>query len=187
MLLHWPNPHVPLAETLGALAHARRMGLARHIGVSNFTVALIEETVALCPEPLVCNQVEYHPYLGQGAVKHACERHGMAMTAYSPLGRSALLADATLLTGGWFGPGQLVGRTAEDTERRGVREYDRTGRVAHDHAARHRVIDRREIALLPGHHRSRPVPPRDRDVGDASRRLPACGVEGVSGLMSRKY
>src|SRR6201981_3717497 len=43
LLLHWPNPHVPLAETLGALAHAKRLGLARHIGVSNFTVALIEE------------------------------------------------------------------------------------------------------------------------------------------------
>jgi diketogulonate reductase-like aldo/keto reductase len=43
LLLHWPNPHVPLAETLGALAHAKQLGLARHIGVSNFTVALIEE------------------------------------------------------------------------------------------------------------------------------------------------
>ena len=46
MLLHWPNPHVPLAETLGALAHAKQIGLTRHIGVSNFTVALIEEAVA---------------------------------------------------------------------------------------------------------------------------------------------
>jgi len=43
LLLHWPNPQVPLAETLGALAHAKQMGLTRHIGVSNFTVALIEQ------------------------------------------------------------------------------------------------------------------------------------------------
>ncbi|PNA58885.1 aldo/keto reductase, partial [Pseudomonas sp. MPR-LB3] len=63
VLLHWPNPHVPLEETLGALAHARRMGLTRHIGVSNFTVALIEQAASLSSEPLVCNQVEYHPYL----------------------------------------------------------------------------------------------------------------------------
>src|SRR5690242_15179342 len=42
VLLHWPNPRVPLAETLGALANVRRLGMARHIGVSNFTVALIE-------------------------------------------------------------------------------------------------------------------------------------------------
>ena len=55
LLLHWPNPRVPLAETLGALAHVRELGMARHIGVSNFTVALIDEAVALCTEPLVCD------------------------------------------------------------------------------------------------------------------------------------
>src|ERR1700739_1757633 len=55
LLLHWPNPRIPLPETLGALAHARQLGLARHIGVSNFTVALIEEAVAACPEPLACD------------------------------------------------------------------------------------------------------------------------------------
>jgi len=47
LLLHWPNPQVPLSETLGALAHAKRLGLTRHIGVSNFTVALIEQAVAI--------------------------------------------------------------------------------------------------------------------------------------------
>lgn len=86
VLLHWPNSHVPLEETLGALAHAKRMGLTRHIGVSNFTVALIEQAVALSPEPLVCNQVEYHPYLDQAKVRAACDQHGMALvpTARSP-------------------------------------------------------------------------------------------------------
>jgi diketogulonate reductase-like aldo/keto reductase len=44
----------------------------------------------------VCNQVEYHPYLDQSAVMRTCGRHGMAMTAYSPLGRSALLADTSI-------------------------------------------------------------------------------------------
>src|SRR5260370_41105089 len=42
LLLHWPNPQVPLAETLGALARVRQAGLARHIGVSHFTRALVE-------------------------------------------------------------------------------------------------------------------------------------------------
>src|ERR1700753_445304 len=51
LLLHWPNPHVPLAETLGALARAKQLGLARHIGVSNFTVALIEEATRACSSP----------------------------------------------------------------------------------------------------------------------------------------
>ncbi|MET4260690.1 2,5-diketo-D-gluconate reductase B [Bradyrhizobium sp. S3.12.5] len=96
VLLHWPNSHVPLEETLGALAHAKRMGLTRHIGVSNFTVALIEQAVALSPEPLVCNQVEYHPYLDQAKVRAACDRHGMALVAYSPIAKGRIKADQTL-------------------------------------------------------------------------------------------
>jgi len=87
LLLHWPNPQVPLAETLGALAHVKKLGMSRHIGVSNFTVALIEEARALCPEPLACDQVEYHPYLDQSKVLAACARHGMAVIAYSPVAK----------------------------------------------------------------------------------------------------
>ena len=69
------------------------MGLARHIGVSNFTVALIEEAVAACPEPLVCDQVEYHPYLDQTKVREACARHGMALVAYSPIAKGRIKND----------------------------------------------------------------------------------------------
>src|ERR1700742_4673016 len=96
LLLHWPNPHVPLAETLGALAHAKRIGLARHIGVSNFTVALIEQAVKVSPEPLVCDQVEYHPYLDQAKVKQACAANGLALVAYSPVAKGRIKNDATL-------------------------------------------------------------------------------------------
>ena len=96
LLLHWPNPQVPLAETLGALAHVKKLGMTRHIGVSNFTVALIEEAVAACPEPLVCDQVEYHPYLDQTKVREACARHGMAVVAYSPVAKGRIKSDETL-------------------------------------------------------------------------------------------
>jgi diketogulonate reductase-like aldo/keto reductase len=96
LLLHWPNPQVPLPETLGALAHVKKLGMARHIGVSNFTVALIDEAVAACPEPLVCDQVEYHPYLDQTKVKDACARHGMAVVAYSPVARGRIRGDEIL-------------------------------------------------------------------------------------------
>ena len=68
LLIHWPNPRVPLSETLGAMAKMRREGYARAIGVSNFTVALLDEANKLCSEPLVCNQVECHPYLDQDKV-----------------------------------------------------------------------------------------------------------------------
>ena len=97
LLLHWPNPQVPLEETLGALAHVRKLGMTRHIGVSNFTVALLDEAVAACPEPLVCDQVEYHPYLDQTKVKEACARNGMALVAYSPVARGKIKNDPTLL------------------------------------------------------------------------------------------
>jgi 2,5-diketo-D-gluconate reductase B len=96
LLLHWPNPQVPLAETLGALARVKQLGMSRHIGVSNFTVALIEEAIAVCPEPLACDQVEYHPYLDQTKVLEACVRHGMAVVAYSPIARGRIKNDQTL-------------------------------------------------------------------------------------------
>ena len=90
LLLHWPNPQIPLEETLGALARVKQMGLTRHIGVSNFTVALIDEAVAKCSEPLVCDQVEYHPFLDQTKVLSACRRHGMATVAYSPIAKGTV-------------------------------------------------------------------------------------------------
>ena len=96
LLLHWPNAHVPLEETMGALAQAKQMGLARHIGVSNFTVALIGQAVAACSEPLVCDQVEYHPYLDQTKVKQACAEAGMALVAYSPIAKGGVKNDAVL-------------------------------------------------------------------------------------------
>jgi 2,5-diketo-D-gluconate reductase B len=97
LLLHWPNPQVPLSETLGALARVKQLGLCRHIGVSNFTVALVDEAVAACPEPLVCNQVEYHPYLDQTKVKEACIRQGMAVVAYSPIAKGRIRNDRALV------------------------------------------------------------------------------------------
>jgi len=55
LLLHWPNPQIPLEETLGGLCKVKRDGLARHIGVSNFTVPMIEEATKIATEPLVCD------------------------------------------------------------------------------------------------------------------------------------
>ena len=96
LLLHWPNPQIPLRDTLGALCKVKRMGLARHIGVSNFTVALIEEAVKLADEPLVCNQIEVHPFIDQSKVIAACRRHGMAVVAYSPVARGGVSRDKVL-------------------------------------------------------------------------------------------
>jgi 2,5-diketo-D-gluconate reductase B len=96
LLLHWPNPQVPLAETLGALGKVKRGGLARHIGISNFTVALVDEAVRLSSEPLVCSQIEVHPFLDQTKVIGACRRHGLAVVAYSPIARGQAVRDPLL-------------------------------------------------------------------------------------------
>ena len=93
LLIHWPQPKVPFAETLGALAKAKRSGLTSHIGVSNFTLAMLDEAVQLCPEPLVTNQIEYHAYLPQDRMIAALKRHGMILTAYCPVARGELLND----------------------------------------------------------------------------------------------
>jgi 2,5-diketo-D-gluconate reductase B len=93
LLIHWPQPKVPFTETLSALAKAKRRGLTRHIGVSNFTIAMLEEATSVCPEPLVTNQIEYHAYLPQDRMLAALRRHGMILTAYCPVARGQLIGD----------------------------------------------------------------------------------------------
>lgn len=95
--VHWPTiDSIPLAETMGALAKAKQDGLARHIGVANFNIAMLEEAIHLCPEPLVTLQAEYHPYLDQSKVLSACRRLGLIFTAYCPLGRGRLFQDPVM-------------------------------------------------------------------------------------------
>jgi 2,5-diketo-D-gluconate reductase B len=96
LLLHWPNPQIPLAETLGALAKVKRDGLARHIGVSNFTVALLDEALQVSSEPLVCDQVECHPFLDQSKLIAACRAREMAVVAYSPIARGTVRGNEVL-------------------------------------------------------------------------------------------
>lgn len=95
--VHWPSTDgIPLAETMGALAKAKREGKARHVGVANFNIALIEEAMQECPEPLVALQGEYHPYLDATKILDYCRRKGLIFTAYCPLARGRLFNDPVL-------------------------------------------------------------------------------------------
>ena len=95
--VHWPSTDkIPLAETMGALAKAKRDGLARHVGVANFNIALLEEALRLCPEPLVTLQAEYHPYLDQSKVLAYCRSKGLIFMAYCPLARGRMFNDTVL-------------------------------------------------------------------------------------------
>jgi diketogulonate reductase-like aldo/keto reductase len=94
LLIHWPSPKIPLKRSMAALAKAKRRGLTRHIGVSNFTPRLIAEAVALSQEPVATNQCEYHPRLDQSRLIAACRQQGVSFTSYCPLGRAGdILAD----------------------------------------------------------------------------------------------
>ena len=106
LLIHWPNPRVPLADTLGAMAKLKREGVTRQIGVSNFTVALVDEASRIASD-LVCNQVECHPFLNQDKVLAACRQHKLAMVAYSPIGRGSAAGNKVLET-----IGKAHGKTA---------------------------------------------------------------------------
>jgi len=88
LLVHWPSSRqVPLAETMRALAKAKRAGLARHLGVANFNARMLEQAIELCSEPVSVLQAEYHPALDQTALLSACRRNEVVFTAYCPLGR----------------------------------------------------------------------------------------------------
>ena len=97
LLIHWPNPQIPLGETLDTLAKLREEGKTRFIGVSNFTVKLLSEAVERHGANLLCNQIEYHPFLAQGAVRAALQRYGMMLTAYAPVARGRVFKDKTLV------------------------------------------------------------------------------------------
>jgi 2,5-diketo-D-gluconate reductase B len=94
LLIHWPNAAVPLAETLGAMGELRDEGKARRLGVSNFPSGLVREALELAP--IVCNQVEYHPYLGQPALLALAREHALMLTAYAPLAHGRALRDPVL-------------------------------------------------------------------------------------------
>lgn len=96
LMIHWPNPAIPLSECMPALAKAKREGKARHIGVANFNIALLDEAVALCPEPIVALQAEYHPYLDQTKLVAAVRRHKLVFVAYCPLARGRMFEDKVL-------------------------------------------------------------------------------------------
>jgi diketogulonate reductase-like aldo/keto reductase len=99
LLIHWPNPAIPPKRSMAALVKAKRAGLTKHIGVSNFTLPLFREAISLADEPIVTNQCEYHPRLDQSALVAACRANDAAFTSYCPLGRGGdIFADPAVVS-----------------------------------------------------------------------------------------
>jgi 2,5-diketo-D-gluconate reductase B len=96
LLLHWPMDAVPLADRVSALNAVVQAGKVRHVGVSNFNKALLQQAVQLSEIPLVMNHFEYHPYLRQSAIVAATRSVGMAVTAYCGMAVGRVFTDPTL-------------------------------------------------------------------------------------------
>ncbi|WP_312846773.1 aldo/keto reductase [Stappia sediminis] len=87
ILIHWPNPRIPLKESIEGLLELKARGWVKAIGVSNFTSGMMREAQGYAGGALVANQVEYHPLLSQKRVLEAAEELDMAITAYAPIAR----------------------------------------------------------------------------------------------------
>lgn len=97
LLIHWPvTTEVPFESQMKSLNAVMDAGLAKMIGVSNFTVAQMKEARETHGARIVNNQVEYHPFLSQKPVLDYLRSHDMFLTAYSPLARGKVRDDKTL-------------------------------------------------------------------------------------------
>jgi 2,5-diketo-D-gluconate reductase B len=94
LLIHWPNPDVPLQETFEGMETLHAQKKTMHVGVSNFTPSLWSRALDLAP--VICNQVEYHPYLNQVEHLSVALVRDLALIAYCPLARGTVAQDPTL-------------------------------------------------------------------------------------------
>lgn len=95
LLIHWPQPEVPLQESLEQLAEAKEKGYCKLIGVSNFNIELLEE-VEKSGIKIHCNQFENHVFIDQTALLNKTRAMGCFATAYSPVAKGQV-ADEPIL------------------------------------------------------------------------------------------
>jgi 2,5-diketo-D-gluconate reductase B len=105
LLLHWPDPSVPVEQPLSALVELQETGRIRHLGLSNWPAGMLAE--ALEHAPVFCDQVEYHPFLGQERLLTLARERDLLITAYSPLAQGKVPEDPTLTA-----IGEAHGKTA---------------------------------------------------------------------------
>jgi 2,5-diketo-D-gluconate reductase B len=96
LLIHWPPDEENFDSAVDSLCIAKTSGMTKAIGVSNFTIPLMRRAARRASQPLINNQVEFHPLLDQSRVRAEAEKLGIVLSAYSPLGRGAALKDATV-------------------------------------------------------------------------------------------
>lgn len=124
LLVHWPTREVPLGETLAAFAEEKANGRTRLIGVSNFTVALLDEALDVHKADLFCNQVEYHPFLSQQKLLARMRRADMLLNAYQPIARGKVFKSELLNE-----IGRKYGKSAGQVTLRWLVQQDNVGAI----------------------------------------------------------
>ena len=98
-LIHWPRMGMNLQDTFRALNQLVKEGKVRHLGVSNFNLKLLKQSMGLSETPLLTDQVPYsihdHDYAKNGVLDF-CKANGILLTAYSPIGQGHFPIDKTL-------------------------------------------------------------------------------------------
>jgi 2,5-diketo-D-gluconate reductase B len=95
-LIHWPNDAIPIEYTMEGMQYLLEQGAVRSVGVSNFDVGRLQEAIAASDVPICNDQVEYHPYRPRREIPEFCREHNIALTAYCPLAKGAVLNDPVL-------------------------------------------------------------------------------------------
>lgn len=90
LLLDWPNPRVPLEETMQALAELQQSGLTRHVGVSNFSLPRLRRAQRTGQIPIFADGVTLTPHRPRRRLLDHCRKAGLLLLAYSKLGRSVV-------------------------------------------------------------------------------------------------
>lgn len=97
LLLHAPHPNIPMGETLEAMCTVKAAGKTRHIGVSDFDEALLQEAVSYpLSSPITADAVEYHLYMDNDALRQTALENGITLIAYEPLAGGAAAEDLAL-------------------------------------------------------------------------------------------
>lgn len=96
LLIHWPNPEIPVQESLKAMKELKEAGKTRNVGVSNFTIPLLKEALEHYPDLITVNQVEFHPTLYQKELLDFAFKNDIILTAYSPLAQGEVFKNSVL-------------------------------------------------------------------------------------------
>jgi 2,5-diketo-D-gluconate reductase B len=142
LLLHWPNPDVPVERSLQALRELQEGGKIRHAGVSNFPAGMLARALEIVP--LLADQVEYHPFLAQDRLLQLVRERDLTLTAYSPLAHGKVVGHPELTA-----IGEQYGKSAGQVALRWLLDQPNvtTAPKASSHERRRENIDVFDFAL----------------------------------------